>query len=278
MNSPKVSIITLTYNRPQFLKRAIQSALSQDFADWELLVIDDGLDQRVEKIVKENFGDDMRIQYFKPPMRTRIAGASNFGLHRVHGEYVAILDDDDYWATPTKIGKQVAYLDAHHDVVGCGGGYILIDEQDDEEGRYLKSEHDADIRRNALAANPMINSTTLFRRVVAERVGGYDESLLEFADWDFWLKMGLAGRLYNFPEYFLYYRIWEEGASLSRQRAAAKSAFQILRRYRGKYPGYLKGMAGTAAYSVHARLPMSVKKYSSPFFSRLKKLLFSGGR
>jgi succinoglycan biosynthesis protein ExoA len=124
----------------------------------------------------------------------------------------------------------------------------------------------------------MINSTTLFRRAVAEKIGGYEESLLEFADWDFWLKMGLRGKLYNFPEHFLYYRVWSGGSSFLRQKENAISAFQILNRHRGEYPGFLNGFAGAAAYLFHAHLPAFVKKYSSPFFSRLKKYLFSTSR
>jgi glycosyltransferase involved in cell wall biosynthesis len=275
MSNPKVSIIMLTYDRDLFIGRAVQSVLDQKFTDWELIVVDDGTGNEAENVVRNHFKNDSRLKYFHRSRKTRIAGASNFGLAKAQGEYIAILDDDDYWATSAKLEKQVEFLDKNVEHVGCGGGYVLIDETGREQGRYLKPESDASIRKNALAANSMINSTTLFRRAVAEKIGGYDESLLEFADWDFWLKMGLRGKLYNFQEHFLYYRVWRGGASFLRQKEAARSAFQILNRYRGEYPGSLKGFAMAVSYLLHAGLPNFVKKYSSPFFSRLKKFLFS---
>jgi glycosyltransferase involved in cell wall biosynthesis len=275
MNDPKVSIIMLTYNRPQFIGRAVTSVLEQKFSDWELIVVDNGTGDETERVVRAHFEHDTRLNYVRHLQKTRIAASSNFGLARARGEYIAILDDDDYWATDAKLGKQIEFLDKNADVVCCGGGYILIDEKGREKGRYLKPESDAGIRKSALVANPMINSTTMFRLNVARKIGGYDESLLEFADWDFLLKMGLRGKFYNFPRYFLYYRLWSGGASFSRQKGAAQSAFQIFNRYRGKYPGSLKGFAGATAYLFHAYLPSFIKKYSSPALSRLKKYLFS---
>jgi glycosyltransferase involved in cell wall biosynthesis len=273
--NPKVSIIMLTYDRPQFIGRSVQSVLDQKFSDWELIVVDDGKGDGTEKIVRSYFKSDARLAYFHRSVKTGIAGAFNFGLAKARGKYIAVLDDDDYWATDTKLGKQVRFLDVNHEYVACGGGYVLIDEKAREVGRYLKPQEDEELRTHALSANPMVNSTTLFKRSWAESVGGYDETLREFADWDFWLKMGIHGKLYNFQEYFLYYRLWSGGASFSRQRDAAKSAFRILNRYRESYPDFFKGLAGATLYLLHAFLPNFVKKYSSPALSRLKKRIFS---
>ena len=278
MSNPKVSIVMLTYDRRLFIRRAVQSVLEQKFFDWELIVVDDGTGDEAESVVRNYFENDPRLKYFHRLQRTGIAGASNFALAKAQGEYIAILDDDDYWAASDKLEKQVEFLDKNLEYVGCGAGYILIDEKGKELGRYLKPESDIGIRKHALVANSMINSATLFRRAVAGKIGGYDESLLECFDWDFWLKMGLRGKLYNFQEYFLYYRIWSGGASFLRQKERARSNFQLLNRYHGEYPGSLKGFAGATAYLFHAHLPAFVKEYSSPFLSWLKKYLFSASR
>jgi len=122
----------------------------------------------------------------------------------------------------------------------------------------------------------MANSTTLFRRATAERLGNYDETMLQFADWDFWLKMGLAGKLYNFPEHFAAYRMWEGGMSFAKQRENARSAFRIVRRYTGRYPRTALGCLSAVAYATYAYLPAFIKRFLNPALSRLKKFLFAG--
>jgi hypothetical protein len=131
------------------------------------------------------------------------------------------------------------------------------------------------IRDNALLANPMANSTTLFRTDVARRLGGYDETLPQFADWDFWLKMGEAGKLYNFPDYFVNYQMWHKSASFRDQSENSKAALRIVRKYRGRYPHYISALVLTLGYWLYAKNPAAVKRVLNPALSRLKKALFS---
>ena len=65
----------------------------------------------------------------------------------------------------------------------------VIDENENVQMSYLKPEQDGEIRERALCANPMTHSTTIFRRVLGERIGFYDESLAGYQDWDLWLKI-----------------------------------------------------------------------------------------
>jgi glycosyltransferase involved in cell wall biosynthesis len=273
---PKVSIILATYNRPQYVGRSIESALEQSFADFELLVICDSDSDGTRAAVAPYAAKDRRVRYIEIPRVGRIAPVSNVGLREARGEYVAILDDDDRWASRGKLAKQVRYLDSHPEVVGCGGGYVTVDADGKEKGKFMKPERDKQIRRNALVANPMANATTMYRRAAAAAAGNYDETMEEFADWDFWLKLGLRGKLYNFPEYFLYYRMWPQGSSFAKQRGAARSGLRIVWRYRRAYPRFLLALLQALAYATHAYLPAVVKRVTNPLLSRLKKRLFAG--
>jgi len=264
-----------TYNRSNLLNKAIKSVTAQTFEDWELIIADDGSTDDTEKISRKWTEKDKRIKYIKAPHFGRIARISNFGLRNAQGEYIAILDDDDCWADDDKLKKQVKFLDDNRDYVGCGGGLILVDEKKCELGRFFKPREDEEMRTNALIANPMANSTTLFRAMAARDVGFYDETLPEFADWDFWLKMGLVGKLYNFEEYFTYYLMWEKGSSFSKQKGTAISALKIVPRYRGKYPRYHRAISVVYLYNVYARIPESIKKVFNPLLSKFKKLIFS---
>ena len=272
---PRVSVLMLTYNRSQFIGNAIESILAQIFQDWELLVVHDGPNREIPLIMAEWQRRDPRILYFHRAIPGNIAEASNFGLSHARGEYVAVLDDDDAWADPGKLSKQIAFLDTHRDHCCCGGGVIVIDPEGREQMRYLKPEYDEQIKRRALMANPLAHSTTLYRRDAALKTGGYDETLAGFQDWDLWLKLGKSGRLYNFPEYFLHYRVWEGSGSFHQSKGNTESSLRITRRYRRDYAGFATAYSMALLYYVYAHMPAAVHRHSYSFLSQWKKTFFS---
>jgi glycosyltransferase involved in cell wall biosynthesis len=268
---PKVSVLLATYNRPQFIGGAIKSVLEQTFMDWEIVISDDSDNNSTEEMM-EQFSNDKRIKYFHRKVKETIAKSSNFALSKATGEYVAILDDDDWWIDPHKLEKQTKFLDSHSDYIGCGGGFSVVDEAGNERSRVLKPETDDAIRRIALYANPMANSTTMFRRVQG---GIYDESVRQFADWDFWLRLGKKGRLYNAPEYFLAYRMWGNSASFAHQKENALWGRRIVLRYKNDYPGFWRAIFIANLYVAYSYFPEFTRRNLNGFLSRLKKNLFS---
>jgi glycosyltransferase involved in cell wall biosynthesis len=92
---PKVSVIIITYNRADLLSRAINSVLFQDYQDFELLIIDDASTDNTSEIVRA-FNDN-RIKYYLNEKNLGIAKSRNKGISLAVGEYIAMLDSDDYW-------------------------------------------------------------------------------------------------------------------------------------------------------------------------------------
>lgn len=269
---PRVSIITATWNRANYIGKGIQSAIDQTFEDWELIISDDGSPDNTAEVIQEWQKKDSRIKYVRVPHVGRIAIVSNAALREAQGEYVAVLDDDDYWIDREKLQKQVSFLDAHKDYIGCGSFFKIIDKDDQQIGEATKPTTDEGIRRVALYANPMANSTTMFRR---KEGGPYDESLKQFADWEFWLRAGLKGKLCNFPEQWLAYRMWHRGSSFANQRENAETGRMIVQRYKNKYPGYAKAIILANIYVWYSYTPAFIRKGMNSFLSRLKKALFS---
>ena len=273
--TPRVSVLMLTYNRPQFIGKAIESILAQDFPHWELLVVHDGPNQEIPALMQEWTRRDGRIFYFHRAIPGNIAEATNFGLAQARGEYIAILDDDDYWAAADKLSKQIGFLDTHRDHCCCGGGVIVVDPAGREQMRYLKPENDEQIKRRALMANPLAHSTTVYRRDAALKAGGYDETLAGFQDWDLWLKLGELGKLYNFPEYFLNYRVWQGSGSFHQSKGNTQSALRITRRHRHAYAGFSIAYPMALLYHAYAQLPVGVQRASYSWLSQLKKSVFA---
>ncbi len=268
----------LTYNRPQLIGRAIESIEKQTLQDWELIVVQDGKNEHTIQVVGEWAARDTRVKHLRRDKGGNIANATNHGLRAATGKYIAILDDDDCWITEKKLERQVEFLEKNPDYVGCGSGMIAIDEAGNETLKFLKPETDADIRQNALFANPMTHSTGMYRRSAIEQIGLYDETLAGFQDWDVWLKLGKLGKLYNFPEYFCYYQIWEGSGSFQAPLGNTRSALKIVRRHKDTYRGFPVALTMAYAYHTYAHLPLGIRKASYSFLSRLKKSFFSGGR
>ncbi|MGD0410331.1 MAG: glycosyltransferase family 2 protein [Verrucomicrobiota bacterium] len=265
----------LLFNRPQFMGRAIQSILDQSITDWELIVVQDGRNDQISALMEQWVQRDSRIRYFHRPQAGNIAQASNFGLSQSRGTYIAIQDDDDYWIQNDKLQKQIRFLDSHLDYTGCSGGVVVIDQRDREKMRYLKPEHDGDIKRGALLANPMCHSAGMYRLETARLCGGYDETLPGFQDWDLWLKLGLRGKLYNFPEYFTAYRVWEGAGTFHQQRVNTTAAIRILWHHRKSYRGFIPAMTLFLAYYVYARTPVVFRRRTWTLFAGLKRRMFS---
>lgn len=230
-----VSIITLTYNRANFLKQAIESAFSQTFKDFEILVGDDGSTDETPKIIKE-FSNDSRLKYITGEHVYLIKNRQRT-ISRAQGKYIAILDDDDIWSDINKLQKQVDFLEKNPNYAVAGTGAIIIDLKGNELYRFLNEEGDEKIRERIFFRNPFFASSTLFRRNIFEKVGGYDENLKGAEDWDLWLRMGKYGKFYNLPFYSIKYRL----PPLNPHRFInMRQVLKFTKKYRYDYPHYYR--------------------------------------
>lgn len=260
-----------TWNRAKMIDRAIHSVQSQTFSNWELIVADDGSGDETSRVVHGWQKKEPRIIYTRSETNEGISKNYNRGLKLARGKYIAMIDDDDPWTDPKKLEKQIGFLEKNPDYVGCGGGVIVVDRAGRELYRYLKPETDEAIRKRMLFSNPMANSTTLFRRSIAEKVGWYDASIRYSGDRDFWLKMGREGKLYNFPKYFSYYTITDTNTSIQRIRPHLKISFMVMRRYNRDYPHYIPALLFNWIQYAYAFLPAWLREPVHFWLARLKR-------
>ncbi len=268
---PKVSILMATYNRAGLIKKAVESAQKQSLKDWELIIADDGSADNTPEVVAELMKKEPRIVYTRTDVNVGISKNYNRGLRLAKGEYVAMLDDDDPWYDAEKLKKQAEFLDKNPEYVGCGGGMVVVDGNGREIYRYLKPETDEAIREKMLFGNPMANSTTMFRRNAGEKVGWYDETTRYSGDRDFWMKMGLIGKLYNAREYFSYYLLANDNTSVRKAKPHLKASLMIMKRFKGKYPHYFSALVFNYLQYLYAFIPEALRKRIHPFLVRMKR-------
>ncbi len=156
--SPLVSVIMPAYNAAAFLEEAIASVQAQTVTDWELLVIDDCSTDATREIVRKAAAADSRVHLLMNEKNMGAAGSRNRGLDVFQGQYVALLDSDDYWY-PRMLEKMLARAEGTKaDIIYCA--YELVD----EEGRKVCNDFrvpDSTTFRESLIRSVITCSTVL---------------------------------------------------------------------------------------------------------------------
>ena len=202
---PTVSVLMPVYNAEPYLAEAVESILGQTFADFELLIVDDGSTDRSRGMLERYAARDGRIRLRSRP-NTGYTVALNELLDMAGAELLARMDADDV-ALPQRLARQVDYLGAHRDVVCVGTAVHFID----AAGRFLREGHPGmdheEIQHRALAGDcPLNHPSVMMRRAAVQSVGGYHPEFQPAEDLDLWLRLGEVGRLTNLPEVLLRYR------------------------------------------------------------------------
>ncbi len=208
---PLVSVIVPAYNAEAFIEQTLNSVLSQTHRNIEVLVVDDGSQDRTAEIVKSLAQRDKRVILLQQ-LNKGVAATRNLAIQKSSGEYIAPIDADDVWV-PQKLEKQVqSMLEAEPSVGLVYAWSVLIDEQGLPTGKYGKSNHEGEVYTKLLYGNFIGNaSAPLIRRACLERVGYYNCKLKEqngqgLEDWDLYLRLAECYQFRVVPEFLVGYR------------------------------------------------------------------------
>ena len=104
----KITVIVPTYQHELFIRDCLKSLVEQSFSDWEAIVVDDGSSDRTAEIVSEFVNKDSRINYYFQENKGiyRLSELYNFALNKASGEFIAVLEGDDYWPID-KLSRQI---------------------------------------------------------------------------------------------------------------------------------------------------------------------------
>lgn len=186
-----VSVIIPTYNRADYIGKAIQSVLDQTWQNFEIIVVDDGSEDNTRQVV-EGVGDS-RIRYICLDQNGGASHARNEGIRLAESEFIAFLDSDDEWM-PEKLEKQMKAMFQSSDKVGLifcrmrenseSGNPVIIPSL-----RLKKEQLEGNIFNNLVCGNVIGAPTVLARRNCLKQIGGFDEELHCLEDWDLVLRI-----------------------------------------------------------------------------------------
>lgn len=249
---PDVTVIIPTRNRRNLLLRTLRSVLAQDDVRLSVVIVDDAGDDGAT-LAAAATGDE-RVRIVRHDTRRGVAAARNSGLAVADTPWVAFVDDDDVWA-PDKLRQQLDAVSAHEAARWSCVGSVNIDAQ----GRVLwwaDAPHDADLSAELLARNciPGGGSGVLADTALARAVGGFDETMSNLADWDFYVRLAQEAPVAPVHAPLLGYLVHADSMAHNINRSDTEYRYMGrkyagLRRARGVVPDtvqwlrYLAGMA-----------------------------------
>jgi len=202
--APKITVLMPAYNAAKYIGEAIASVLGQTFADFELVIVNDGSTDDTLAVI--NTLNDSRIIVISQPNQG-VASALNTGLQHSRARYIARFDADDI-CHPQRLEKQYCFLQNNPDyiLVGSDADYIL------ENGDFLfhfkciAHTHEQIIHKLYFYC-PFVHPTVMYRKENICRAGGYPADAHNFEDYLLWTAIARAGKLYNIAEPLIKYRL-----------------------------------------------------------------------
>lgn len=199
--SCSVSVVIPAYNYAHYLSKAIDSALLQEHANYEIIIVDDGSTDNTAEVIKQ-YGDRVRYIYQK---NAGLPAARNTGIRAARFDYIGLLDADDEWLPGFLCHAMETFdrLPPEFAIVTCRAAYI-----DGNSTRLFTKRLDVGLPgeitcRDIILKSRFSPSAVVARKAAFEETGFFDETLCSSEDRDMWIR--IAGR----------HRVWLSGKPLA---------------------------------------------------------------
>ena len=217
---PRISICIPAFNADPYLPVALESVRNQSFTDWELIVTEDGSKDGAEALVNAfSRTVEQPVVYQRHEVNQGLPATRNTGIAASRGEFVALLDADDYWAANHLQTVLDRLLETGADL-GHSGSVLFDSDSGATLGLRAPSRLEIDGFPLSLFVGDYIiqPSSVVMRRSLWERAGGFDVSFRYVEDREMWLRCARVGGRFVFTgEATCYYR--KHGAALSTHSA-----------------------------------------------------------
>lgn len=269
----RVSVILPTKNRIDLLKIAIKSIVSQTYQPYEIIIIDDGSDgDDILDLIEEI--NEPKIKLLRHKLSKGANYSRNIGIKNSTGEYIAFLDDDDYWL-PQKLEKQIEIF-KKKDVgaVYCGFDYYDVITGEKKISNRLNYASGNIFEKLLVEDITAGTPTYLIRRDCFEKSGYFDEELPARQDWDMWIRIAQHYHIGCVPE-VLVYAGEHPGKRISirnykKQIEANRLVYEKYKAVRSQLDPVIEKRAATVLYFNTGAAMVSDGEYLKGFIFHLK--------
>lgn len=266
MKLPTISVIMATYNHAEFVAQAIESVLNQKGVDFEFLIADDGSVDGTRSAVEVT--RDPRIRFFPNEVNRGACEVTNELIQKANGEFVALINSDDYWIGDDKLSYQLQFMRENPKVGACFGRAKFVDKNGlqiekstlefgvifDQANR----SRGAWLRRFFDLGNCICHPTMLIRRACYADLGLYSNRMRQLPDLDMWIRLVKKYDIHISDREFINFRV------LPGENASSQTTVNSIRTINEHYliaEAFFKGIGreelvdGFAALLIHKDLP-----------------------
>lgn len=215
MGTPLISVVMPTYNHEKFVEQAISSVLKQKNVDFEFLIEDDGSKDKTRDVIASV--KDSRIRFYPNTVNRGACLVHNSLLSKARGEYIALVNSDDYWTCDDKLAVQLDTLKSNEKLGACFGRARFVD----QNGSPIKKDSlpfgnvfDKENRQKEQwlryffdHGNCICHPTILIKKECYDLLGGYNNRLRQLPDYDMWIRLVKKYEIYIDEREFINFRV-----------------------------------------------------------------------
>ena len=214
MSQPLVSVLIPCYNVERYVEESIKSILKQTYRNLEIIAINDCSTDRTGELLQAMAAKDSRVSVFTNEKNLKLIQTLNKGISLCKGDYIARMDADDI-SLPTRIEKEVAFLEKHtdHDIVSTQF-YAFRSENPNKKDLNHSPTHDRELRGYMLFRSGICHPAVMIRKRVFSELGlKFEPEYLHVEDYALWSEAMYKTKLGNLSEPLLLYRVHKQQVS-----------------------------------------------------------------
>lgn len=226
MQNPKISVLMSVYNSDEYISYSIKSILEQSYKKFEFLIIDDGSKDDSLKIIKKYSKKDQRIKIIINKKNIGLTKSLNKLAKIAKGNFIARMDADDI-SHAERFKEQINWFRKNPKKILLGTSGIKIDEKGNIiKSLNLKSLSHKKILKKLTFNNLYLHSSTMFKKSLFFKVGGYRNFFKYAQDYDLWCRMSKYGLVGNLNKELVSIRFHSK--SLSYKKKKLQSFYAII--------------------------------------------------
>lgn len=222
----KLTVVTPSYNQGKYIKRTIESVLSQGISELEYIVMDGGSADETVDILK-SYGDRIIWKSEKDKGQT---DAVNKGIRMSTGEIIGWLNSDDIYY-PETFNKVLKVFEDNPDINVVYGNAYHIDEEDGVIEEYYTEDFDYErLKDICFICQPSL----FFRKNLVDKYGYLDDKLQYCMDYDYWLRLGKGEKFYRLNDFIAGSRLYDDNKTLGARRKVHEEMLIMQKKNLGK--------------------------------------------
>jgi glycosyltransferase involved in cell wall biosynthesis len=235
MSSPKISIITPSYNQGKFIERTILSILNQDYKNFEYIVMDGGSTDETLKILKKYSNKII----WKSKKDNGQSDAINKGIKMATGEIIAYLNSDDTYE-PGALKKVAEFFENNPDKKWVYGKCKIINEKDQEIRKWITAYKNLLLKnysyKKLLTENFISQPATFWKKELHQELGYFNEKENFCMDYEFWLRLGEKYDAGVIDAYLANFRYYSDSKSGAVNKQQFRDQLRLAQKYGKAYP------------------------------------------